>query len=243
MISPITKEKMSEQMLADYIKRGICLFEADAQVTVTATLQRTKQPFDPALYDQFCYIEVPFKPIQKMIKLSITSANYRGTRGEHDQYPSGGDIFEIPMEWVEVSNANRGRINVIPMQSAFSAIGITTSAPASGAAILLILGMKNWMPAYWLVEFLAGFCSEDGSVPVIVNEAIGAKAAILALNNLIPLFYIASQSLGIDSMSQSVSNNMYMLLTQKREALEKDYATSLKRIKTIAGNTLFSSHI
>jgi hypothetical protein len=241
--SKLTKQEMNDTLLLDFINRGANMAEIEAQIEITPTLKRTKQPFDRNMYEQFIYLEVPFKPIQKVISLAITSPNYTDLPQQGDQYPAGSTIYRIPPEWIETANFNRGRINVIPLQSAYNGLMPAASFPASGAAILMFLGMQSNLPAYWEIEVLVGFVSENGDCPVLVNELVGMKAAMLVLDNLIPQYSVTSQSMGIDGMSQSVGDQMYNLLTTKRQQLEKDYMSAVKRAKVLVGNTLFSSHI
>ena len=239
----LTKELITDDMLLDFILRGSNHVEMDAQIEIRPTLKRCKLPFDRRMYEEFMYFEVPFKPVQKVISLEITSANYAETRQEHDQYPKGSLIYKVPPEWIETANMSRGRINVVPLQSAYNGLMPPSAFPASGAAILMFLGMAGELPAYWEIEMLVGFTTENGDAPVIINEAVAFKAAMLLLDNLIPQYYNTSQSIGIDGMSQSTSHVMYQLLLQKRQQLEKDYLAIIKRIKVLVGNTLFSTHI
>jgi hypothetical protein len=172
--------------------------------------------------------------------------NDRGPRNINSgnaPYPSGDEIFQIPNEWIDTSYASHGKIFVNPINPAFSAIGTSSAVAAAGATILTFIGQQGWVPAYWTLECAVGFCSEDGDIPVFVNEAIGQRTAIMLLDNLIPLFRIASQSLGIDGLSQSVSDMEYQLLTQKRDKLAEDYKLSVKKIKTLTANTMFVSNI
>jgi hypothetical protein len=243
LISPITKEKITDADIKDYIKRAVNMFEIDAQVEVAPVIRRHRLPFDPSLYHAHIWCEIPNKPVQKVIRLAICSASYSATPQVNDQYPSGAAIYRIPNEWVDMSYASKGKIFVNPINPAFSAIGTSTAVAASGATILQFIGLQGWVPAYWTMECLHGFCSEDGRVPVIVNEAIGARAGIMLLDNLIPLFRTTSQSLGLDGMSQSVTDQLQQLLKQKRDDLLVVYKETVNRIKTITNSKFFASNV
>lgn len=244
LINPLNpKEKITPKAMEDYIKRGCAQFERDAQVEVSPVIRSHRLPFDPNLYHQFIYCEIPNKPINKVLELSIRSASYRDTPQEHDRYPQGAEIYKIPGQWIEMGNALRGILNVNPINPAFSAIGVTTSIAASGATILQFIGQQGWVPAYWTAICVHGFCSEEGNVPVIVNEAVGTRSAMMILDNLIPLYKIANQSLQMDNLGQSVSDMSYKLLTDKRVQLEKDYAKQVKAIKMLTANTMFSGNV
>jgi hypothetical protein len=229
--------------LRDYIKRASSLVEIDSKLDFTQVVRRHRQPFDPNLYRSFICLEIPNKPINKVLRLAICSASYRDTAQQNDQYPSGAEIYRIPNEWVEMGNAIRGTLNVNPINPAFSAIGTQTAVAASGAAILQFIGQIGWVPAYWIVECVHGFVSDNGQIPVVMNELVGTRAALLLISNLIPQYQIASQSLNIDGMGQSVNNQMYQLLQIKQQQLQADYDKILKTLKVMTGNNFLISNV
>ena len=243
LISPITKEKIDSTMLMDFIKRGISKFELDSKVLISPVLRRMRLPFDPALYAANIWLEVGVKPISKLKKVSICSASYANTAGQNDRYPSGAEIYTLPNDWMDMSYASKGILFCNPINPAFSAIGTQTAIAASGASILQFIGIQGWVPAYWTIECVTGFCSEEGNVPVFINEIIGCVAAMLICDNLIPLFRIASQSLSMDGLGQSINDLSYQLITQKRQQLEKDYTALLRQIKTMTNNNIIVSNI
>lgn len=251
LVSPITKQKLTPQMMQDAIKRAANQFELDSKTFVSPVVIRQRLPFDPNMYYQYIYLEFPQKPIQRVIRMAICSASYAGNNFPGDdapaneslQYPSGAQIYRIPNDWVEMGNARKGRLNVIPINPAFTAISSSDAVQGTGSAVLAFIGALGWVPSYWTVEAVVGFCTEDGNVPVIVNEAIGAMAAILLLNNLIPLYRITSQSLSIDGLGQSNTDNLQQLLKQKRDDLVQQYEHLVKQIKTLTNNKIVSSNV
>lgn len=245
LVSPITREKLSDSDLDDYIKRSMNQVELDTKLDIQPVIRRFRLPFDPNLYHQHIHCEIPNKPIQKVIRMAICSASYiyTGEPNESSKYPSGAEIYKIPNEWVEMGNALRGILNVNPISPAFSAVGTSTAVAASGATVLQFIGQQGWVPAYWTVECVNGFCSEDGNIPIILNEIIGQKAAIMLIDNLLPLFRIAGQSLGIDGLSQSVNDLSYQLLQTKRQAYDSEYQSNVKKLKTLTGNNILISNV
>jgi hypothetical protein len=240
---PITKEKIAVSEIKDYIKRAVNLVELESKVLIQPTIRRIKLPFDPNLYLKYIYCEVPHKPIQKVIKMAITSASYKDTAEADKQYPSGAELYVIPNEWVDTSYALHGRLTVNPINPAFSAVNSTDAMAASGASVLMLIGQQGWVPAYWSIEAVFGFCTEDGNVPVFINEIVGTKAAMLILDNLIPAYRTASQSLSMDGMGQSVNDLGYQLLTQKRQTLEATYKGLINQLKGMTGSKFFSSNV
>lgn len=241
--SPITKERLTDEDLMDYVTRASTQLEADAQIDIQPVVRRHRLAFDPNLYAQNIWCEVPIKPVLEVLRLAICSASYSNTPQQNDQYPSGAEIYRIPNEWVDMSYASRGSLFVNPINPAFSAIGTSTAVAASGATILQFIGQQGWVPAYWTLECLHGFCSKDGNVPVFINECIGAKAAVMIIDNLLPLYRIASQSMGIDGLSQSVNDLSYQLLQTKRQTMEETYKANVKRLKTMVGNNFIASNV
>lgn len=162
---------------------------------------------------------------------------------EDEKYPAGNIIYSIPNEWIEMANASRGIINVNPLNPAFNSIGIDAQFAGAGSIPLHFLGQNRMVPAYWVIEALIGIGTQEGQVPVAINEAIGYKATVLILDLLIPGFRLGSQSLGIDNMSQSVNDNLMNLLTQKRKDADDAYNKLCKQWKTMTSNKLFSTNV
>lgn len=249
LISPMTKEKLTPEDLTDFVTRGMARFQMDSKTIVQTKILRHRLPFDPNLYNQHIFCEVPMKPIRRVIRLAICSSNYRdqvdqdGNPLGDAKYPTGGNIYTIPNDWVEMGNAVRGYINVNPLSPAFTALGTASATGAAGATILQFIGQQGWVPAYWTLEAETGLSCEDGSVPVIVNEAIGSAAAIYACDILLPLFRTASQSMSVDNLSQSVNDRMIELLQDKRNTLEVRYKEIIKQLKVMFGNSFFSSNV
>jgi hypothetical protein len=249
LVSPLTKEKLGPEDLEDFVKRGMARFQLDSKALVQTKVLRHRLPFDPNLYNQHIFCEVPFKPIRRVLRLAICSSSYRDQFDDNGnplgdaKYPTGGNIYTIPNDWIEMGNAVRGYINVNPLSPAFSALGTAAATGAAGATILQFIGTQGWVPAYWTLEAETGLMCDDGSVPVIVNEAIGAAAALCAIDVLLPLFRTASQSMSVDSLSQSISDRMIELLQDKRTTLDARYREIIKQLKVMFGNAFFSSNV
>jgi hypothetical protein len=243
LISPITKEKITETDLLDYITRAANLFESDAKVEVSPVAKRVRAPFDPNLYEKDIWVECPYKPIQKIVQMFLASASYVNTPQQNDQYPSGAQIYIIPNEWIDPSYAVKGKVFVNPINPAFAAIGTGQAAASAGANILQFVGLMGWVPAFWTLEVICGLCSEDGQAPALVNEAVGRKAAILLLTNLYPLYKVTSSGLGIDGMSQSVSDQTANFIQAKINQLTEEYKVIVKQIKVVCGVTGIVSNV
>ena len=242
LVAPLTQEKISTEDLKDYIQRGANMFELDTKCSITPVLHRWRLPFDPNLYYQHIFLEIPVKPIQQVLKLAICSASYTqtGEENENNKYPRGAEIYSIPNEWIDMANAGRGYLNVNPINPAFAT---SSSMAASGATVVQFLGTQSWTPAYWNVECLCGLGSKEGQVPVIVNEAVGLATLIMVLNNLIPQYRIVSESLNIDGLGQSVSDQLYALLQFKLQQAQEQYKHIVEKIKALTGSKIISGNV
>ena len=254
LTSPLTGEKITPSDMKEAIMRACNILETDIRTEIMPTIKRHRLPFDAELYSRFIHLEIPHKPIQKVLALQICSSSYLQNGQEpgstplpgqppeiNPRYPNGDVLYTIPVEWIDMANANRGILNVNPFSPAFTAVGVATTPSAS--PLTAFLGQLRFVPGFWNVTVLSGLGCEDGTVPVYVNEVVGCKAAILLLDNLIPLYRIASQSLGADGLSQSVNDLGYQLLKQKRDDLEVKYKEYCKTLKSLTGNTLFVSNV
>jgi hypothetical protein len=162
------------------------------------------------------------------------------------RFPSGAEIYNLPLEWLEMGNATRGLLNVVPLGIIFSGGGLGFEAQAgslTGSALLQVIGAQGWLPAFWTVECETGLMDAEGQVPVIVNEAIGIASALYAIDVLLPLFRVASQSMSVDNLSQSVQDRIIDIMERKQETLEKRYSMIVKHLKTMFGNNFFTSNV
>ena len=222
----------STNELKDKINLAFNEAELFIDTTITPEVRREKHPFDINLYRSFIHIMTNFGPILSVNKFSINSSN-------------NVSIFEIPASWIEAARFFQRQINIIPL-TVVGATGISQGQPTGAAGLAFIAAMNggiSWVPSYWEVEYVTGLCHKEGHVPVIVNELIGAIAAIEILGQLGPQNINTSVSVSHDGISQSSSNPgpaAYQTrigeLTTKRDDL-------VKRIKKNIYSKYFMSNI
>jgi len=215
LISPLTQEPITNEDLADFIIRAANSLEVDANLSVAPVQSKIRLPFAMDLYTEFMYLELPNKPILSIDRLGIVTSN-------------GISIYQVPADWIDTANFADGRVNVIPLSPALGTF-VTPSAQAGGAFLVLI-GYRSNMPAYWEVQYTSGF-SFDSKIPMILNEAIGRKAAILLFNLLIPQFQFSSFSLGLDGVSQSQTIAAPQLYAMIRDLYIKEYDDIVTNLK------------
>lgn len=190
--------------------------------TITPTVRKEKHPFDINLYRNFIHIMSNFGPILQINRFSIQSSNDK-------------NIFEIPADWIEAARFFQRQINVIPL-TVVGATGISQGQPTGAAGLAFIAAMNggiSWVPSYWEIEYVTGVCNKEGHVPMVVNELIGAIAAIEILGNLGALNINTSVSISHDGLSQSSSNPgpaVYQTRIGELTAKKDDLVAKLKKI-------------
>jgi hypothetical protein len=245
MTAPLTGERLTDKMLDKYVKRAINLVETESKIDLQPRVKRTRQPFHSKDYTHYIHLEIPHKPIRKVISISISATNYTDTPDQNEQFPNGLMLYKMPNEWVDMAMATRGILNINPFSPAFSPVGAAAEFGTAGATpITHFLGQMSFIPGFWNIEVLTGVgCEKTGMIPMSFNELLGMKAAMLALDNLIPMFRVSSQSLGIDGLSQSVNDNLFTLLANKRKQLEADYDKLMKSLKTNYSQRFFMTSV
>jgi len=218
--------------LKDRINIAMNKAELLIDTTLTPVKRREKYPFDRELYVKFIHIMTSFGPILEINKLSIQSSNDK-------------NIFEIPPDWIEAARFFQKQVNVIPL-TVVGATAINSGQPTGAAGLAFIAAMNggiDWVPSYWEVEYTTGVCTKEGYVPMVVNELVGAIAAINILGNLGPQNINTSISVSHDGISQSSSNpgpNVYQTRIAELTAERDDL---VKKIRRIFYNKYFVSNI
>jgi hypothetical protein len=208
--------------LKDKIDLAINEVELLIDTTLTPVKRKQKYAFDRELYINFIHIMTHFGPILQIDKLSIQSSNNK-------------NIFEIPPDWVEAANFFQKQINVIPL-TVVGATGISSGQPTGAAGLAFIAAMNggiDWVPAYWEIEYTTGVCLKEGHVPLVVNQLIGAVAAIEILGNLGAQNLNTSVSVSHDGISQSSSNPgpaIYQTRIGELQAKKDELEKQLRRI-------------
>lgn len=215
-------------MVKDIIDGALQQAEIETKIDISPVKRSEKYPFDRNLYDAYGYFQVFHRPITSITKIAVTPANQQ-------------DVYILPLEWVEMANAIRGQVNIIPMTAAFIQGGFIPAGSTGGAFFLAILGNRAWIPAYWQIDYTSGY--SDGMIPRIVNELIGTIAAQEILSMLAATYRISSHSMGLDGMSQSVSAPGPQLFQTRMQELEDKKKRLTNRIKALYGRKIYTSHV
>lgn len=203
--------------------------ELRLKATITRELRQEKLPFKLQDYKAYIHLKAEQGPLCTIHQLAIVSADKN-------------TIFEIPPEWIETSNFSKSLINVIPLLAAYGVNSVQGAVGNAGIAFLTVLGGLDWVPAYWQIQYTSGLSNEEGTVPVVVNEYIGAIAAIALLSEIAPSFLYTSQSQTQDGISQSSSGLGPRIYLARIEDLTKKMQDLENKLKAIFSQKFFVSN-
>jgi len=222
--------QMSDEELKDQINLAVNELEIELGTPIFAEQFREKHPYDANLYQSFIHIVAQKGPIISIEDFTIASANRV-------------NIFRIPPTWVETAQFHQRQINVIPLLAAYGLNQVAGSVASGGIAFLTSLGGLSHVPSYWEIVYTAGMSKDVGSVPVTVNQVIGAIAAINILGPLALHNPNNSISLGQDGISQSSSGAGVQIYANRIQELQLQRATLIKQIKKVFGQKYFLQNI
>lgn len=226
-------DTISDNILKDYLVRATNEVELLTNMTVNREQFQDKLIFDRNLYKAWVHLKAEKGPIISLEKLSITSAN-------------GVDIFILPPDWIETANFAKRTINVIPLLAAYGSNEVSGSGVGPGGGGLAFLSTLDGIqsvPAYWQITYTAGMSSKEGQVPVVVNDLIGAVAAIKLLSMIAATNLYNSQSLSQDGISQSSSGPGPNIYKTRILELSADRDVAIKKLKGIFFGKFFVGEI
>jgi hypothetical protein len=116
-------------------------------------------------------------------------------------WPSDTAVIDFPTEWIQL-RPDAGQVNIVPTSGTLSQVLLT----AGGSFLPLVASGRDFVPNILAVDFTAGFL--EGQVPQDLRDVIGKVASMAPLNiagDLIVGAGIASKSIGIDGLSQSIN--------------------------------------
>lgn len=185
-------QPLSDEYFEDHIATAIAKLE---DITHVDILQRvnTSERHDYRVND---YVAYGFLQLFRLPAQSVQVVRA--------VYPTGQTIQVFPSEWVrlEISHA---QIHLVPTSGTLSQVII-----GQGADYLpLIYSGLGYLPHLWEVDYTSGF--DPDKVPRMVTDAIMKLTAIEVLtimSDLIAPLGVASSSLSVDGLSQSISRQL-----------------------------------
>lgn len=168
------------------IKFAIDWLEKELDIKIKPTLIVEYKDYYRQDYNSWCFLRLEQMPVISVEKVSVI-------------WPSGQTVIEFDSTWIKLRK-EFGQINIVPTAGTFSQFLLT----AGGSFLPLLSSGRDFIPDLFKVEYTAGF--ENGQVDMSLRELIGKKASLGPLNvagDLLGGAGIASQSIGIDGLSQS----------------------------------------
>ena len=156
-------------------------------------------------YMDFAFIQLNNYPIFDVSRVAL-------------RYPTAGSDITFPAEWYQI-NKEHGQLHLIPTSGSLSQILIGQG----GDYLTFVWKGWDWMPNLWIIDYMAGFppsgytyvspqaASYTGvldKLPDDIVGTIGKMACFYPLNiagDLVGGIAIASKSIGIDGLSQSIN--------------------------------------
>jgi hypothetical protein len=217
--------------LKDRINLAVNQAEVEVGVPIFAEQFQEKHPFDANLYRAYVYLRTLNPSILSIQQLAIVSSDKQV-------------IFTAPAQWIETANFAYGQVNLLPLLSNFGGSTVNTPVASGGIAYLtILLNQMGFVPAYWQITYVSGMCSEPGQLPIVVNELVGAIAAMDILSNIAPNNMNTSVSLSQDSIGQSSSNPGPQLFQTRLSELTEKKRILLGQIKRVFSAKYFLSNI
>ncbi|WNM70332.1 hypothetical protein [Myxococcus phage Mx1] len=224
-----TYARMTDDILQDIILRGTATLTVEAGIDVFPVRRVEKKPFDKQEMMDLGYMRTNYRPVISVDKLSIAPGD-------------SPDILIISPDWIASDGFARGEIRIIPTIGTIHGGYIPASTGVgNGSAFVAIMGGRFWQPSFFTLEYTTGFA--DGRIPRPLNELIGCYAAIDCLSMIGTTNRANSRSIGMDGMSESVSNAGPQIYDGRIKVLDEKRQTLLKRFRARYGNKFAISNI
>jgi len=139
-------------------------------------------------YMDFAFIQLNNYPITSVSRVAM-------------KYPTGESEIEFPSSWYQI-NSFHGQVHLVPTSGTLSNILMGRG----GDYLTFVWKGWDWLPNLWRINYTAGF--PKGQIPADVLACVGKMACFYPLNiagDLVGGIAIASKSIGIDGLSQSIN--------------------------------------
>jgi len=222
---------LTDAVLAKFIHKAVGTAELETGLFIFPMQTTDPKQWDRQEYDSFGYFQLTKRPVSSIEKITVNLSNNQ-------------DIYEVPLDWVEIKNAQWGQVNIIPLTIALTSGNPTAIPTSAGGALLLSIfqGKSQWVPSFFKIDYTVGF--PDAMIPAVVNQYIGTIAAMDVLSQLAATFGRSSgSSLSIDGMSQSVSTPGPEIFTKRLKDLADERKMLVGRLKNVYHLKIFSGNV
>lgn len=246
LISPLTRERLTDDAIRNILSRAMARVELECKIDITPVQRKTHFPFDRTKFlqgfNQIDLSNVPLVSLEEFSIRAVNSANTPDNVNGGDQLGDGTVIYNLPLDWIDLSQSHKGLLSVFPIISTFTGTGqIGAAIQGPSASLFMTLIHLQYMPAYWYIKWTSGF--KENGVPATINDLIGTFAALEILSLLGPLRLFNSQSINIDGTGQSVSGPGNQWLTVRIGELSERAAALKDLIKARFTQKVVMAHI
>lgn len=185
--------ELSDETLQTYINTAVSMLEHYLDIAIMPRCETEEKDYNANEYYDWGYFQLNKYPV-----LSITTMQVVYTK---DNNGANEVVLDIPQSWIRLVKES-GIIRLIP-NNKFPG---TLQTDSAGAFFPELFRRHSKVPNLWVINYKHGF--EDGKIPVLINTAIGLTASLFALSiagNLVLQAGIASQSISLDGLSQSIA--------------------------------------
>ena len=192
LISPLTKERLTDDIIQNFIHKAVSEIEHEIKIyisPVTIHQERINYSWNDFYY-AFGWLQLSCRPILTLEKLSVSIPSAF----------SSENLVDWPTQWVKLERAY-GVLQLVPLTGSGS---VLITQVSTGVSFPIRLFNADAFPQFWSVDYVTGFQVDE--IPFVVAQLIEVTAAIKILSLLSPvIFPYNSYSIGLDSLSQSVS--------------------------------------
>lgn len=178
-----------QSMFEFAIRAAVDELEKVLQIKIKPTqIISERQDYYRQDYLDFAFIQLNNYPIVSVERVSM-------------KYPTAQSEITFPTEWYQINTAH-GQVHLIPTSGSLSQILMGKG----GDYLTFVWKGWDWMPNLWRIDYTAGFLA--GQIPNDIIGVIGRMACFYPLNiagDLVGGIAIASKSIGIDGLSQSIN--------------------------------------
>lgn len=243
--SAITGQTMTPDTMKSIIERAAAYVEMKCKIDVFKTAREVRLDYDRTKFTQgWSQLNLGHSNVRSVEEWSIRGQNSAySLNGAPAGSGQGSVLFNLPLEWIDLSMAHKGLIHLAPLQTTFTGQSLVGGAAATGpyAPLFMTLSKLTFIPGYWYVRFTTGF--DDGAIPKPINDLIGTVAAMEILSMLGPTNKYNSKSIGIDGASQALSGPGPQVFALRLQDLEKKKIELTETVKKYFGGGIYMSNI
>lgn len=189
---PSTGEGLPDSTYQSHIDNAVAFLETFLDISITHIEEYLEhRDYRVNDYAEWGYFQLNNYPVSDISKIEFTY--FRDAQGQPEV------VLEIPLNWIRLQ-PHDGLVRLIP-NARFPA---NLQISQSGNFFPEIL-RAQFVPHLWDITYSFGF--EEGKIPVLINSTIARIAAMNLMmigGNLVIGAGIASSSISIDGMSQSI---------------------------------------